>query len=1137
MSLRSNALYSAIGFVDHDHRRATLEGSTGNSWESESGSVLGVHTESVDCTLSVRAQRQTHRVDEKGNIRSGWWVTLLWVVLVLACGWVLGMASISAVGPGRHTIAAARMIEFSRASAASSREPPDFEALSLSCPAGSFCAPQPCPIGSFCPPDSSAPTLCTSGSYCPTAGLTQAVSCPGGYYCAAAQSQPTVCPVGTYCPASSVSPTSCRLDQYCEQTGLIAPVDIVLACSNQCNLDGSPVLAITSATFIPTTSSLLCCSPLRNASQLILSLDALPSVLISHSWYSSGVASARGHLRVQLEPGVYQVTSGFNLTQIHSGYSAQQQLIIEARVPNTVTLSGAVEVPVVITTDPVQTISLPAGLRPFETLYINGVRQVRARMPNAGDFFYVQQQVYQFNGSTTYFGQPVAAVGFIGDTSAVNVLTTLSQTALARVELVMLSSWTESHMRVRAVSAGQDSIMTTTAWGTYRYGKRYFVENVEAALDAPGEWFYNPDTQQLKFIADADSSCVAGYTASVKIPQVQSILRLTGTSTSPVQFITIQNLAVAYASYTIPASGFPANQAALLSTGAIPDGAIQMTWCSQVTITGGSVRGSGHYGIQLSTGVRFSTVSNMEVYDTGAGGILSGLTSSDVTNHDNIFTQNRIHSTGHRFPGGVGLIVLNSFNNTLSKNYISDTSYSGISVGWRWDYLTITSGNNSIAQNFLTRIMLGAMNDGGAIYTLGRQPNTTIVGNVINGVRAYQADGAAARGLYFDQGSANMTVICNLVTGLDSTGTSLFAHQNTALEIRENLLVGAQSGIEFAAEQLSNDPTARIYAHENFLFPTGFTPSYIQFTGGLPLYLIANDNQVSSQLVTGNKTLATMAGFTPTNAYSVDLLAGLVDTLQVPILYQIDNTTFSQTPYTFSQPLASAMDGVLLTAIRSPSYLWTPVKPIPPTTYSIRARDLPLGTQPPNWSVVPAQGVISAQVGSDLCFLVNKSAPGVVQTWEPFTYITVNHRSGVTTETYLVKLSDTASLQTEWRDYTYLAPGKTYSTALLFSLAGNAQRNVTLLISSTTVVTNLPLDTMMRITVAGQIQQGATWNLTISRADNAVLLFHRSNISAYSPVFQQLDQIYFIGQNADLSRSCVDDIHIQNEPITATVAA
>jgi len=92
--------------------------------------------------------------------------------------------------------------------------------------------------------------------------------------------------------------------------------------------------------------------------------------------------------------------------------------------------------------------------------------------------------------------------------------------------------------------------------------------------------------------------------------------------------------------------------------------------------------------------------------------------------------------------------------------------YTGISIGWTWDYGPSLASNNLVEFNHVHHI--GAQSDGdgptlsdmGGIYTLGKQPGTRIVNNLWHDVAGRSYGGW---GIYHDEGSSGILDQSNLV--------------------------------------------------------------------------------------------------------------------------------------------------------------------------------------------------------------------------------------------------------------------------------------------------------------------------------------------------------------------------------------
>ena len=113
--------------------------------------------------------------------------------------------------------------------------------------------------------------------------------------------------------------------------------------------------------------------------------------------------------------------------------------------------------------------------------------------------------------------------------------------------------------------------------------------------------------------------------------------------------------------------------------------------------------------------------------------------------------------------GCLGVCVGFASNVTISHNEIFDTPYSAISMGWGWTKDANCMHDNHIVANYI-HSFCNQMRDGGAIYTLSSQPNSSIEGNRIENVgdpmfnpvmwdmRHSQFD------LYLDEGSDYFTI-------------------------------------------------------------------------------------------------------------------------------------------------------------------------------------------------------------------------------------------------------------------------------------------------------------------------------------------------------------------------------------------
>jgi hypothetical protein len=120
-----------------------------------------------------------------------------------------------------------------------------------------------------------------------------------------------------------------------------------------------------------------------------------------------------------------------------------------------------------------------------------------------------------------------------------------------------------------------------------------------------------------------------------------------------------------------------------------------------------------------------------------------------------------VSEVGVEYWGAPAITAFYVNNIHLLHNEIANVPYSGISLGWGWSYTTdsTTAHDNLVANNLITDLTQRAR-DGGGIYTLGQEPGTVIVGNVI---RRMKNDYGC---LYPDEGSAFIIFrdnVCDIV--------------------------------------------------------------------------------------------------------------------------------------------------------------------------------------------------------------------------------------------------------------------------------------------------------------------------------------------------------------------------------------
>ncbi|MFA6004680.1 MAG: right-handed parallel beta-helix repeat-containing protein, partial [Elusimicrobiota bacterium] len=354
-----------------------------------------------------------------------------------------------------------------------------------------------------------------------------------------------------------------------------------------------------------------------------------------------------------------------------------------------------------------------------KNLFSNGVQMTMARYPNSGFL-----PVATTNGTTTLTAAGVnQASGY----------------------------WTGANLRLRSSDFTFETRTVTSYNGTtlsiasspdygVKVGWGFYLDNVLAALDAPGEWYCDPATNKVYFWApggvNPGTLTVDASTLDYGVNSAQSN-------------ITVQGLEFRYQANT-----------AVRFSGSV----------SNVKVLANTVFGSLISGIQFS-GAASCTVDGNTVQDIcGRGITLSNASNSTVSNN---IVKNIGLVDGYGYSGGDGMTGIHTAggnNNLISGNNLDSIGYNGIRGDGKY---------NTIEHNTITNSML-RLADGGAIYTFNWQHtemsfgsiirNNTI-SNVIGGIGGEPAGTTwrQAHGIYLDFASHDMIVTSNTISHVDSS--------------------------------------------------------------------------------------------------------------------------------------------------------------------------------------------------------------------------------------------------------------------------------------------------------------------------------------------------------------------------------
>jgi hypothetical protein len=533
-----------------------------------------------------------------------------------------------------------------------------------------------------------------------------------------------------------------------------------------------------------------------------------------------------GLARIVLQAGSYPVHRPLKV------YPYDSDVHIEAEVPGAVELCGSIR-----WGDFTETV-LPHGVKalqadvssivsyhgPFHTLFLGDKRLTRARWPKAG-FFEVERFAHRYAEVDIFQGQNEFIVkeadwieGWVpGPDLQVNIQ----------------HCWVHERQDVETVDVpGRRVTMNSKTAINPHYTTiptAYSLENDLRFVTEPGDWYLDRQTGMLTVIPPEEPT---GEDFVVDIPVTNQWLRLVGDEASgaTVRNVSFEGIRFKHADWKMGTPGEtrwepqadmpPRPKRTVLPHAEDPTehprpigGAVQAAIYVPGTIQGCSAEncrflncdfeGPSFYGILLEDGCRNNLIQNCRFSNMGAGAVyLDGSPDPDEPhkhNRGNTIADCDIRGGGHVFFQACGLLVTHAAWTRLLHNRVHDMTYTGISVGWKWNYDPAVNRDNLIIGNHVSDIGIrGDLWDMGGIYLLGYQPGSVVRGNVVEEVHCR---GFSGWGLYLDEGTAGFLVERNLVWKTHSH--SLHEHWGRQNMIRHNCFAhGGEGGMA-----LNNEPS------------------------------------------------------------------------------------------------------------------------------------------------------------------------------------------------------------------------------------------------------------------------------------------------------------------------------------------
>lgn len=373
-------------------------------------------------------------------------------------------------------------------------------------------------------------------------------------------------------------------------------------------------------------------------------------------------------------------------------------------------------------------------------------------------------------------------------------------------EILTFHSWECSWQAIMSIDTTKNEVYFTSPCrypvGRFGQNMRYRIENIQEALDEPGEWFLDKSSGRLHLLTRTGEN---PKEMNIHAPRLERIVDFEGTDANPVANIAFQNIDFQYTTYRMglydvapcwPAEiqkampffpsdirpGFTGAQAAP-TAGA----SLCFEYADNISFEQCGMRHLGAIGVSIDKGCRGVKLNGCEISDLGAGGIYmgfdirlveeAGIPQSDAP-RENVISNCLITSLGHVHPAAVGVWMAQTSDNKIVNNEISYVSYSGVSMGWTWSFDPNYTKNNYVARNYIHHVVQ-TLGDAAGIYSLGDCTGSVYDGNYIDQI--YKGDGVVGvvDAMGFDECSSKIT-IQNTVIGKTSGKVASFGRSSSA---------------------------------------------------------------------------------------------------------------------------------------------------------------------------------------------------------------------------------------------------------------------------------------------------------------------------------------------------------------------
>lgn len=380
--------------------------------------------------------------------------------------------------------------------------------------------------------------------------------------------------------------------------------------------------------------------------------------------------------------------------------------------------------------------------------------------------------------------------------------------AMAGMEMIIHQWWAIANLRIKSAKLVDKAIELTfmqpesriqsehpwpAPWISAKTGNSaFYLTNSIQFLDEPGEWFEDLRKQKLYYWPRNGEQMAS---AKAIVPQLETLMKIEGTSDHPVQYITFKGISFQHSTWLRPSKeGHVPHQAGMYMLDAYklkipgtadkatlenqawvgrPAAAVQLNNANNTLFENCKFEHLASTGLDLHKGTTENRIIGSLFKDIGGSGISVGTFSDEATEvhlpynpkdlrevaANNTIENNLITDVTNEDWGAVGIGAGYVSDLKIINNEINEVNYSGISMGWGWTKTPNVMKSNVISGNKIHHYGK-KMYDVAGIYTLSAQPGSKIVNNAIFDI--YDATYAHLPEhwfyIYTDEGSSGITI-------------------------------------------------------------------------------------------------------------------------------------------------------------------------------------------------------------------------------------------------------------------------------------------------------------------------------------------------------------------------------------------